>query len=127
MLLNCLFISRTNGKGKGVFTNENIPAGTVIELSPVIVMSSEERMLLDQTTLHDYIFIWGENNKQCCMALGYIAMYNHSYQSNCEYFMDFEEETMMVKTVREILAGEEVTVNYNGDWNNREKIWFNAQ
>ena len=127
MLLNCLFISRTNGKGKGVFTNENIPAGTVIELSPVIVMSSEERMLLDQTTLHDYIFIWGENNKQCCMALGYIAMYNHSYQSNCEYFMDFEEETIMVKTVREIMAGEEVTVNYNGDWNNREEIWFNAQ
>ena len=127
MLLNCLFISRANGKGKGVFTNENIPAGTVIELSPVIVMSSEERVLLDQTTLHDYIFIWGENNKQCCMALGYIAMYNHSYQSNCEYFMDFEEETIMVKTVREIMAGEEVTVNYNGDWNNREKIWFNAQ
>ena len=127
MLLNCLFISRTNGKGKGVFTNENIPAGTVIELSPVIVMSSEERMLLDQTTLHDYIFIWGENNKQCCMALGYIAMYNHSYQSNCEYFMDFEEETIMVKTVREIMAGEEVTVNYNGDWNNREKIWLKEQ
>ena len=85
MLLNCLFISRTNGKGKGVFTNENIPAGTVIELSPVIVMSSEERMLLDQTTLHDYIFIWGENNKQCCMALGFIPIYNHSYKSNCEH------------------------------------------
>lgn len=127
MLLNCLFINRTERKGKGVFTNENIPADTVIELSPVIVMTVEERLLLDQTTLHDYIFIWGAEGSQCCMALGYVAMYNHSYKSNCEYFMDFNEATMMIKTVRDIAAGEEITINYNGDWDDPEKVWFDAQ
>ncbi len=42
------------------------------------------------------------------MALGFVPLYNHSYTSNCEYFMDFEEETIQVKTVRKINAGEEL-------------------
>ena len=40
--------------------------------------------------------------------------------------MDFENEIIQVKTVRRINAGEELTINYNGDWNNKKKIWFDA-
>ncbi len=127
MIMNCLYISNSEGKGKGVFTRETIEADIVVEISPVIVMSAEERTHLDKTRLHDYIFVWGEKNTQCCMALGYIAAYNHSYQSNCEYFMDFEDGTMMIKTVRQISAGEELTINYNGDWNDEKPVWFDAQ
>ena len=58
------------------------------------------------------------------MALGLIPIYNHSYQSNCEYFMDFEDDTITVKTVRKINAGEELTINYNGDWDDKKKVWF---
>ena len=96
----------------------------MIEESPVIVMSAEDRVNIDKTLLHDYIFAWGENEDQCCMALGFVPLYNHSYTSNCEYFMDFEEETIQVKTVRGIEAGEELTINYNGNWNEAKKIWF---
>ncbi|MHA4845297.1 SET domain-containing protein-lysine N-methyltransferase [Flavitalea antarctica] len=110
--------------GKGVFTSENLEAGTVVEISPVIVMSDEDRKLIDQTILHDYIFEWGEDVRQCCMALGYIPMYNHSYKSNCEYDMDYDEEIMTIKTVRFIKAGEELFINYNGDWNNSKPVWF---
>ena len=113
--------------GRGVFTKAPIPANTIIETSPVIVMSSEERKLLDQTLLHDYIFEWGPDNKQCCMALGFVAVYNHSYKSNCEYEMNFENETIRIKTVREIEEGEELFINYNGDWNNAKKLWFDAK
>ena len=93
----------------------------------MIVMSGEERKLLDQTLLHDYIFEWGPDSKQCCMALGYIAVYNHSYQSNCEYEMDFEKAEIKIKTIRKIEAGEELFINYNGDWNNSKKIWFEVK
>jgi hypothetical protein len=89
-------------------------------------MSDADRKLIDQTLLHDYIFEWGENVKQCCMALGYIPMYNHSYKSNCEYDMDYDEETMTIKTVRFVKAGEELFINYNGDWNNSKPLWFEA-
>ncbi|MCO5235105.1 MAG: SET domain-containing protein [Chitinophagaceae bacterium] len=122
-----LYIDEVKDKGRAVFAGKKIRAGTVIETSPVIVMSGEERSLLDQTLLHDYIFVWGENKDQCCMALGYVAVYNHSYRSNCEYFMNYKERTIEVKTIRDIRAGEELTINYNGDWNNPEKVWFDVR
>jgi SET domain-containing protein len=124
MTKSYLYIQKTKSKGRGVFTKEKIDAGTVIEEAPVIVMSAEDRINIDKTLLHDYIFAWGKNEDQCAMALGYVPVYNHSYESNCEYFMDFEEETIQVKTVRKVTAGEELTINYNGDWNNKKKIWF---
>ncbi len=126
MLLKGLHINDTAGKGRGVFTSENIAADTIIELSPVIVMNAKDRTMLDQTLLHDYIFVWGPEGNQCCMALGFIPMYNHSYESNCEYFMDFAEDTILVKTVRTVAAGEELTINYNGDWNDHSKVWFDV-
>jgi uncharacterized protein len=122
-----LYIDETNEKGRGVFAKNPIPAYTIIEISPVIVMSSEERKLLDRTLLHDYIFEWGPDSKQCCMALGYVPVYNHSYQSNCEYEMDFENVLIKIKTIRRIEAGEELFINYNGDWNNSKKLWFDAK
>jgi len=127
MINESLLIKKTKGKGRGIFTSKNIPADTIIEESPVIVLSSSDRILLDKTLLHDYIFEWGEDKDECCMALGFIPLYNHSYQSNCEYFMDFEEESIHVKTVRDIVTGEEITINYNGDWNNEKKIWFEVE
>jgi SET domain-containing protein len=60
------------------------------------------------------------------MALGYVPVYNHSYKSNCEYEMDFDDEIIRIKTVRFIKAGEELFINYNGDWNDRKPVWFHA-
>jgi SET domain-containing protein len=127
MIHPSLYIAESNGKGRGVFTIEKIAANTVIEMAPVIIMTNDERKLLDQTLLHDYIFEWGENKEQCCMALGWVAVYNHSYESNCEYEMDFEKRTIAVRTVREIETGEELTVNYNGAWNNNKTVWFDQR
>lgn len=127
MISQDLYIDKTDEKGRGIFTKASIPANTIIETSPVIIMSGEERKLLDQTLLHDYIFEWGPENKQCCMALGYIAVYNHSYRSNCEYEMDFTNEIIKIKTIRNIEPGEELFINYNGDWDNDKPLWFDAK
>jgi len=127
MILSSVYIAETTLMGRGVFTSENIDAGSVIEESPVVVMSKEERKLLDQTLLHDYIFEWGEEKDQCCMALGYVPVYNHSYRSNCEYEMDFNRGVIVVKAVHFIKAGEELFVNYNGSWNDTKPVWFDAE
>src|SRR5665647_2972195 len=126
MLKPYLFIDKTTSNGRGVFTCERIAANTIIEESPVIVMTKDERIDLDKTLLHDYIFEWGEQKDKCCMALGYIPMYNHSYKSNCEYFMNFEDETIQIKTIKIIECEEELTINYNGDWNDGKKVWFDV-
>ena len=127
MLKLYLFVNDTTTKGRGVFTRERIPANTVVEVAPVIVMENKDREHLDKTLLHDYIFEWGKEKNKCAMALGLIPIYNHSYKSNCEYFMDFEDDSIMVKTVRIIENGEELTINYNGDWNDGKKIWFDVK
>ena len=127
MILPCLYIAPTTTMGRGVFTAEKLRSGTVIEISPVIVMNHNDRLLLDQTVLHDYIFEWGDRKKQCCMALGYIPIYNHSYKSNCEYEMDYSRELMTITTVRPIKAGEELYINYNGNWNDPKPLWFDAK
>lgn len=126
-MLTSLYLAQVNGKGRGVFCKKSLKEGVVLEISPVIVMTAHDRTLLDQTLLHDYIFEWQPGGElMCCMALGWVPMYNHSYQSNCEYFMDYEQDTITIKTVREIPAGEELTINYNGDWDDGTPVWFDA-
>ncbi|HRO43052.1 MAG TPA: SET domain-containing protein [Flavipsychrobacter sp.] len=122
-----LYIGEATQKGRGVFCDSDLEPDTIIEVAPVIVMSDEDRKLLDKTLLHDYIFEWTpEGAKMCCMALGFVPIYNHSYQSNCEYFMNYEDQTISIKTMQHIKAGEELTINYNGDWNDEGKVWFDV-
>ncbi len=96
-------------------------------MSPVIVMPKKDRLLIDKTLLYYYIFEWGPKRDNCCMALGYVPMYNHSYTSNCEYEMNYDNEYMVIRTVRSIKAGEELTINYNGKWNDQTKMWFDVK
>ena len=127
MILPFLFIAPTSTMGLGVFTSENIEAGTILEIAPVIVMSGEERKLLDQTLLDDYIFEWGTKKDECCMALGYVPVYNHSCKSNCEYEMNFDEKKISIRAVHFIKAGQQLFINYNGDWNDSKPLWFDAK
>ena len=126
MIQPFLFIAPTPAMGRGVFTDAVIEAGTVIEIAPVIVMNAADRQKLEETLMHNYIFEWGLRKKKCCLALGYVSMYNHSYSSNCEYEMDFAAQTISIITVKKINAGEELYINYNGDWNDETPVWFEA-
>lgn len=122
-----IIIKKVFDKGNAVFTNAPIQIDDIIEVSPVIVMTAEERKDLDKTLLHDYIFEWEPGGAdKCCMAQGYISVYNHSAKANCEYYMDYEKETITVKAIRNIAANEELTINYNGDWNSEKPVWFDT-
>lgn len=122
-----LYVAHVKGRGRGIFTSEALAAQTIVERAPVIVMNSEARTLLDKTLLHDYIFEWGKAGKECAVALGYVSLYNHLYQSNCEYEMNFKKASITIRTVRAINAGEELVVNYNGDWNDEKQVWFDVK
>ncbi|WP_430899687.1 MULTISPECIES: SET domain-containing protein [unclassified Paraflavitalea] len=127
MVLPCLYIGPTENMGRGVFTDEDLALGTIIEIAPVIVMSAADREHLDKTLLHDYIFIWNPPSGQCCMALGYVPIYNHSYEANCLYEMDYDDETIKVTVVKEVKAGEQLFINYNGDPDEKEPVWFHKE
>lgn len=127
MIKPYLYIANSPGRGRGVFTKEDIRARTVLEVAPVIVMSPKDRKIIDQTLLHDYIFEWGETNRQACLALGYVSLYNHSYSSNCEYEMEYDKMIITIRAVRSVKKGEELFINYNGSWNNETSLWFDVK
>ena len=126
MISPYLFIENSPNRGRGVFTTRNITKGTVIEISPVIVLSEKERKTIEKTLLFHYIFEWGNDKKKACVALGYVSLYNHHYTANCEYEMDFKKRLMSIKTVRAIKKGEELFINYNADPNDKTRVWFDT-
>jgi SET domain-containing protein len=127
MILPILFVAPSEKGGRGVFTSEAIKAGTVIEVSPVLVFTPSERKIIEQIFLFDYIFEWGNNRKKAALGLGYISMYNHDYDANCEYEMDYDHNLMTLTTVRDIKKGEEVVINYNAHPTDTTPIWFDAR
>jgi hypothetical protein len=124
MLLPYLVIAFSENRGRGVFTTKNIPAGTVIEISPVIELSQKDRTQIEGTKLYHYIFEWGKSKRKAALALGYVSMYNHSFEPNSEYEMDYENGTMTVRTIKPVKKGEELFFSYNGNPDDKSPLWF---
>ena len=127
MILPILVVAPSDKRGRGVFASEKIPANTIIEISPVLVLTVKDRKLVEKTLLFDYIFEWGTHSKQACIALGYLSLYNHAYNANCDYEMDYDTQLMTIKTVRTIKKGEELYINYNAVADDSTPIWFDAK
>ncbi len=119
-----LIIRDVEGKGRGVFTSKGFRKGELVEVCPMLVFNTKERELLDQTLLYNYMFLWGDDDSQSALALGYGSLYNHSSAPNVRYLVDYENETLEVHTVRDIAPGEELCFNYNGDPTDTTPVWF---
>ena len=122
-----LYIAESSLGGRGVFSAVPIAEGSLIEICPVIVLDEDGRDHLDQTELFNYYFLWGEKEEGCAIVLGYGSLYNHSFKPNAKYLADFENKNFQFVTVKDIDAGEEITVNYNGDPKIQKKLWFNTK
>ena len=119
-----LYIMETSEKGRGVYSSIHISKGDVIESAPVIICSSVERKILHDTRLHDYYFLWQDD--QCAIALGYGSLYNHSEKPNAEFIFDYEDKSIDFEAIRDIEPGEEILINYQDDEASEFKIWFDV-
>ncbi len=124
MILPILAIAPSPNRGRGVFATEAIQLNTTIEIAPVIVLTKEHRIIVEQTLLYDYIFEWGEDHKSAAVALGYVSIYNHKIHPNCVYEMDYENETISIITIKDIKVGEELFINYNAEVDQESPVWF---
>ena len=124
MIQPFLTVAPSGSRGRGVFTTEDIPANTIVEMAPVLVLSKKERQVVEQTKLNRYIFEWGVSKTKGALALGFVSMYNHEYNANCEYEMDFAHELITIRTVGQIKKGEELSINYNAHPDDPTEVWF---
>jgi SET domain-containing protein len=111
-------------KGRGIFAAAPIAAGTVIEAAPVIIVPATDCPLLDRTILHDYYFHWDgdpDGEGRGAVALGLVALCNHSRRPRARVRRNFAQGTLDLVALQTILAGDEVTIDYNCP------LWFAAE
>ncbi|MEM8907165.1 MAG: SET domain-containing protein [Bacteroidota bacterium] len=124
MHIPSLYLAPSDLHHRGVFSAESLAADNVIEICPVIILSEKDRKLIHQTHLHDFYFTWGEEDRGAAIALGYGSLYNHSYTPNARFLVDLEMATISIHSIQAIAAGEEITINYNGDPTDQSPLWF---
>jgi|VirMetMinimDraft_7_1064189.scaffolds.fasta_scaffold171786_1 SET domain-containing protein len=122
-----IFVAHSPLHGRGVFTGALISAGSVIEICPMLRIPEKDVKPLQDTIINDYYFEWGEDLKDGALALGYGSIYNHSFESNATYQVDMKTDAIYIHALREILPGEEITINYNGDPGDDSPLWFETK
>ncbi len=106
------------GRGRGVVAARPIAKGELIERAPVIVVDARELEAIRSTRLARYYFEWGENEDQGAIVLGYGSLYNHSYEPCAEFEFRERDHAIDYVALRDIRAGEEITINYNNTGEN---------
>ncbi|QAY67261.1 SET domain-containing protein [Paenibacillus protaetiae] len=108
---------------RGVFATCDIAKGTLFHEAPVIPFPNEQHVHIEKTLLADYVFEYGANHT--AILLGYGMLFNHSYTPNCTYELNFDNMTVDFYAYTDIPAGEEILINYNGEVDNDDPLWFN--
>jgi len=122
-----LIVKDFGHRGRGIVANEDIAPGQLIERSPVLIIPSAERVVLDQTIIFTYVFMWEHLSVEqdlykhvgrSAIALGYTSLLSHSFQPNCTFIRYIDELFIDVFANRLIRAGEELTIDY------QMTLWF---
>ncbi len=107
---------------RGVFATRDIAKGELIHEAPVVAYENEDHEHIEKTILEDYVFEYGANHT--AILLGYGSLINHSYTPNATYEISFEKHTFDFYAYTDIKAGDEILINYNGEEDNMDPLWF---
>ncbi|OES44647.1 SET domain-containing protein [Domibacillus iocasae] len=110
---------------RGVFATRDIKKGEMLHEAPVIPYPNDQHVHIEKTLLADYAFEYGANHT--AMLLGYGMLFNHSYEPNAVYDIHFDSHSFKFYAYRDIKAGEEILINYNGDVDDDAPLWFNDE
>ena len=101
--------------GNGCFALEDIPANTLIESAPVILVHQdilkEIVAIHGHTVLSDYPFGWGRDGLMA-ISMGYGGIYNHKAYPNLTWRPNYEVTSLEYRTTRDIEKGEQLFVRY---------------
>lgn len=110
---------------RGVFATQDIKKGELLHQAPVLAYPNEQHEHIEKTLLADYAFEYGIG--RTAILLGYGMLFNHSYTPNATYEINFDNETFDFFAYKDISAGDEILINYNGDEEDQELLWFDQE
>jgi len=120
-------VKRVPGKGLALFAVRNIAENEIIEECPILPLTPTERKHSEKTILNHYIYPW-RSTRSAAVVFGYGSIYNHSFTPNADWKQNFKTSRMVYRALRDITAGEELTVNYNGEPDDDTPIeWFEVK
>tara|TARA_R100000655_G_scaffold40131_1_gene75712 strand:- start:83 stop:583 length:501 start_codon:yes stop_codon:yes gene_type:complete len=101
--------------GAGIFATKDIPKHTMIESSPCLVLHQNSMEALHEINdsrhiLQDYVFHWDPGF--VAVAMGWVAIYNHDDDSNCQWRPNLELKSLEITTIKDVKAGEELFIKY---------------
>lgn len=127
-------IDRQDGKGRGIYASKKMFRGTLLEVSPALVLSKEEYDReggIGESILKDYVFTWSRQTGRMAVALGLGqsivfsivleihaestkqgSMFNHSKFPNVTYRKDTMANAIHYTLARDVEAGEELCIYY---------------
>ncbi len=113
--------------GRGVFAKRNISRGMLIEEAPAVFLSEQEKELLRFSPLFNYYFLVNDATYPAIFGFGYSSFYNHSPKANAFYAFSPKRSIIRFYACKKIMAGDEITINYNGVPNNDMPVYFPEQ
>ncbi len=126
-MADALLIVRLPGKGRGVLAGRRFLRDELIERAPVVVLSAADWELAKQTDVVRYCFSWGRDGAQAGIALGTGSLFNHSFSPNAFARPLVRERLMEFVALRDIDENEEITINYNGEPDDRTPVGFRVR
>ncbi|KAF2002659.1 protein methyltransferase [Amniculicola lignicola CBS 123094] len=115
-----LVIVTDTPKGRGIFTSASIPAKTILDICPVLLLSPEEnKEHIEHTSIYHYTYNWplttptGTKTTTQALVFGLGSMFNHSsVAQNVVWERDVERNVITYWALRDIDAGEELCISY---------------
>lgn len=92
----------------------------MIERCPVLLVDVEDAEAVS-VALHGYVYEWGDG--RVAVALGFGSLYNHAAEPNATYESDFESDELVIRAIRPIAPGDEITIDYTQGADDHE-LWF---
>lgn len=121
---NNLYVQETELGIEGVFSFSEIKKGDIIEYCPLIVYTENDVEFLKFTNVYNYYSFKQDALLPGFLALGYGSIYNHNSPSNAEYNINIKERTLIISAITSIKANVEITINYNGKFNDTSPVVF---
>lgn len=119
-----LYIKAVKGKGRGVFCNQLIAGGDIIEVCPVIIVPAGNVDAIQYTKLADYCFNFNKEDNTLSLVMGFGSVYNYARYPNALYILNPRMKTMIYTAYEDIPAHTEICINYSGEYGNDYSKWF---
>lgn len=112
--------------GRGVFAAQDISSGSVFHTAHLLLFPLSQYDALQATVAAHYVFHVADDPEGRAATLNGLAMspisfINHSKAAACSFAVDADSQTVSFTALRDIRAGEELTIDY-GDFAARAGI-----